>query len=894
MHYFRLYLVAGLGLLVAACGSSERPDGVSALTVVSGSTAFGRVQSSPEGIDCPGQCRAEFPAGTQVELVAQSTDEGRFEGWEPPCEDAAAARCGVVMHGGEQRVGIAFAAQPRRAGDQWLAGDTHVHTDHSSDGSLPRQIDQSNAGNVSVSDQIGFSQLRGMDYLVLTDHRTWDQHYNPEWDSDQLLLIPGEEANGRPHAVVHGSVERVLQQRSNDLRALQQSVWDAHAQGAVWFTAHPDRDNTESDGTPLETASAVGIAAVEMWNMARDSDANTAFIENRWNRGFRFGVVGASDNHFRELWPLAGPGRPRTEVLVHAPLEREVIAALRAGHVAVAARGLGPALRLSAEAEVDGETQHFVGGDELTLSPGTPVRVRIDVQGGATGVVRVYRNPGRDAGPVETFPVLSPGSSSFTLDFEAEESPAWIRAELRGLDLPDSPLATIEGLADDLADVDFAAIIGTVVSLPGQLRAATTPLFIAPEVVEPEPEVPLPTADDSDDGAEYLIGSRLAWTGFPDVVEQGGFTHVVAEAHVGGESRIVYRRIDGNGEAEFTRALAPGSGAARFPRLAARGETVWVVWQDERNGQLPRRPAVHARVSHDSGDSWDDEIVVRALDGRAERPVVGIDGDGNAVIAWQEIRSGRPFDIWAQVIGVDSEPSNLSGVDKAFNPPDASDTRSARWPASVQAAIAVADDGRIAVGWQDNREDPDPLFTGQAGRPSGTSPDDWNIHVALRGTGGAAWELLPPVGPSMEANRFPSLAWDASGALHAVWETQELNDSGVTSGIAAAEWNGAGWGSIARIVEDEDFSAQRPRVVRSAGGALHAAWFDARAADWRWGIAMARNDGAGWQQTGLIAAPGNNTWPALSAGNMVFASTRGARRLQRDATQQIFLSPLQP
>ena len=94
----------------------------------------------------------------------------------------------------------------------WLAGDTHVHDDHSSDGSLPRQESkQTLPGNLPVGDQIGQAEREGLDFVPLTDHRTYDQHWDPQWTSSELLLIPGEEANGSPHAIVLGNVDVVVE-----------------------------------------------------------------------------------------------------------------------------------------------------------------------------------------------------------------------------------------------------------------------------------------------------------------------------------------------------------------------------------------------------------------------------------------------------------------------------------------------------------------------------------------------------------------------------------------------------------------------------------------------------------------------------------------------------------
>lgn len=51
-------------------------------------------------------------------------------------------------------------------------------------------------------------------------------------------------------------------------------------------------------------------------------------------------------------------------------------------------------------------------------------------------------------------------------------------------------------------------------------------------------------------------------------------------------------------------------------------------------------------------------------------------------------------------------------------------------------------------------------------------------------------------------------------------------------------------------------------------------------------------DGDAWSTGTLLGGRGNNTWPALHGGQLVFASTRRAQRLQRDASQDIYLRPL--
>lgn len=46
-----------------------------------GAGGMGSVTSDPPGIDCPGQCSAVFPAGTEVTLKADPSPGGQFGGW---------------------------------------------------------------------------------------------------------------------------------------------------------------------------------------------------------------------------------------------------------------------------------------------------------------------------------------------------------------------------------------------------------------------------------------------------------------------------------------------------------------------------------------------------------------------------------------------------------------------------------------------------------------------------------------------------------------------------------------------------------------------------------------------------------------------------------------------
>jgi hypothetical protein len=761
--------------------------------------------------------------------------------------------------------------QPSAVTGVWLKGDLHVHDDHSSDGSLPRQRAKDRAkGNVSVADQIGQATKMGLQFLPLTDHRTFDQHYDPLWESSSLLLIPGEEANGSPHAIALGGVDSIVQGAARPDRAsfahVQQSIWDAHAQGATWTIAHPDDGEINEDGSPNERASVQGIDLVEIWNKASDIEKEIAYSENRWNAGFRFGVAGASDSHFRDYWDRQGPGFPTTSVRTKTVNERAVLDALRAGRTSLSINPSGPFIEFTAD--ISGHTA--LGGDEIVAPPGASGRLRINVKRAAGMQVLLYRAPGRGAGAFRTFtPTIE--NETFTVDIAADDKHDWYRVEVRGM-----------GIATPAIPAGM------------ELKAIASPIFISPAPAEAKAEIPIPADQGANDGALLAAGEQSQFAGFPDIATDAGQIHLVAEVHGEAASGIVYRRANASGAFNGAGQTLSGPGLARFPRIAVRDRDVWVVWQEDAR-HVPHRPAIMLRHSADGGATWQATQTVRAIEGRAEHPDVAVGRNGLPILVWQEISAGEPFDVMLREFGIDTSPRNLSRTGKIISVGEPDDTRSARYPASVLPAVSVAPDGRFAVAWQDNRTDVDPLWTGSAATP-GTNPDDWQIMLAVLDN-----ETVRPgamsLGAADMADRHPDVGFGAKGELVVAWESKTLAPAGRNLSVLAAVSSdgGATFSAPATLAPDPLTMSERPRLGMDKDGAVRAVWYDSRSADWRWRVmtAVYRKD-AGWDPGTLINGRGVNTWPATSGGAITFASTRNAARLQRDPTQQVFLLRDQP
>jgi hypothetical protein len=733
-----------------------------------------------------------------------------------------------------------------------------------------------------VADQISRAVSTQLDFLALTDHRTYDQHWNPEYSAEQLLLIAGEEANGSPHAIVLGTVDEIIDGAnpvgSAPFRHLQQSLWEAHAQDALWSIAHPDNGYMDGQRSANANASLTAPDLVEIWNIAGNPDAQLAFAEERWNRGFRLAAVGASDNHERELWEIAGPGHPTTWVFAAERSRRAVLDGLRAGRTTVSQNRDGPFLTLEAGAR--GDSFPIMMGEELRMRAGETLRLRANVRGGAGAKLYFYRSPGRSAEPIATFDVTLP-DSSFIVMVPVSEGDQWYRAELRSSGGPSGRTAD-RALAD-------------------QLRAATSPLFVSTSSLPAaQPEIPLPPLERRDDSAYEVFATAACdalsapsarnFAGFADIAQSGATLHVVAEAHRDARSVIEYRRSAGSHHFDPATTLSTRTAVARTPRIAAAGTHVWVVWQDERDG------AIYLRHSADAGRHWQREKRLSATRHSAVHPALELLDERTPVVTWAE-RSRGAYDIYALVVGVDREPVNLSATGKTIVPGAATDARAARHPASLFPDVAVTPRGAIAVVWQDNRFDPDPLWTGHtpaAGETEsgGTDPDDYEILVSTRASKDAVW--TEPAGISNDtkaSDRHPSIVAAREGYVVA-WDTRILKRAGVNTAIRASRSaDGRTWSVAADVSNAPQAMALRPQLTVDADSVL-AVWSDSRSLDWRWQLFASRLTSSTWTTPEQLTSNGNALWPAVARDRVVFTTDRRSAREQRRVRQEVFVLPI--
>jgi hypothetical protein len=354
-------------------------------------------------------------------------------------------------------VGAAAApalARPRRARGTWLAGDLHSHTVLSHDvwggpDDDNTDLDEAYTFGFTAGEQIRNAELRGLDFLAITDHNRTDALRLPEYRSARLALIPAYEhslAGGHAGVFVPDAARLADIVRDTDGSTAfagddgAARFLDAvHALGGVAVLNHPFYGN-EDQGEKIAWDYGLEVSrrfdAVEVWNIGwparhdvlpfADSDnyLSLPWWESQILTARRVGAVGGSDSHWRLSSTLNGVGQPTTWVYAHDRSPAALLRAVREGRTFISAEppGLGGARLLLSAREEWGNRSRAAVGESVGAQGPLQARVRV-LQGGgsrlrlvSTGMVMADE------------PVLLPDQ---TFTFRVVLPPhGWLRAEL--------------------------------------------------------------------------------------------------------------------------------------------------------------------------------------------------------------------------------------------------------------------------------------------------------------------------------------------------------------------------------------------------------------------------------------------------------------------------------
>jgi hypothetical protein len=253
----------------------------------------------------------------------------------------------------------ARSAGPLKRGAAWYVGAMHMHT-LESDGAL---------SPVQLVDKARGEKL---DFVILTDHNN-TTHQLSDLDRPDLLVISGEEATTPGgHFGVWGLsgprayVDFRVQPGDPAIAAVMQKAVD---RGALISVNHPFTDCFACSWTHAVPAA---VSAIEIANgTATGRQQAIAMWDALLREGRRLTAVGESDWH-RGTGPI---GAPASRVYAPELSTRAILDAIKAHHVIVMAASSLPPPQIVARA---GSSTAGVG-DELRVTPGTPVTIDVSV-----------------------------------------------------------------------------------------------------------------------------------------------------------------------------------------------------------------------------------------------------------------------------------------------------------------------------------------------------------------------------------------------------------------------------------------------------------------------------------------------------------------------------------
>ena len=314
---------------------------------------------------------------------------------------------------------------PALAGE-YRAFFNHIHTIYSLDNEGWEAFKPSVAEVISRADLVaaGMGLEAG---VVITDHRTIDAYFDPEFAPIGVARpMKGEEWGGSGHA---GALNftgdtRITEYTGEDRYELM--VQETHSRGGIVIANHPRPEDWETDRR-------LGVDGIEVWNTVvwgAKNELGLDWWQHLLAAGEQLTAMGGSDSHFRFL-PIE---TPFNLVWCESNLPDDMAEGIRSGRVIILATPSSP--RVFPLADTDGDDQYddAMTGDILEIASVTVVDFQILLEGADPSDVLILADRDGEfySGNVGAGPGWAGESYFFSREFDEWER-NFIRAELRSI-----------------------------------------------------------------------------------------------------------------------------------------------------------------------------------------------------------------------------------------------------------------------------------------------------------------------------------------------------------------------------------------------------------------------------------------------------------------------------
>ncbi|HVL32719.1 MAG TPA: hypothetical protein VM600_03960, partial [Actinomycetota bacterium] len=584
---------------------------------------------------------------------------------------------------------------------------------------------------------------------------------------------------------------------------------EVRAQDGIFGVAHPEDERRACIST--DSLTGVPIDHLEAFRAP-----HTSFWESNLRAGRRFVPVTGSDNHFKQLYGTdGGTGANTTFVLSPERTTASLIESIRAGRVFSTTRAVGPKLTTGLDANRDGSVDVVTGGWSQPAPAATLVRVHFTVSLGTGHWLQVMDDTGS---MVAQQPVVA---HEQTLSFDLPATSSYYRGQL-----------AIQPL-DRISGPDYLSYEDT-------LRVLSAPVYLTP------PSLVEDGAQATATGASRLSGD-VPYAGFADVASDGARTHAVWVERRAPRYVVMHRSTSDDGTTWSDPVpVSTEKEDARMPSVSVQGDRVTVAYENKNPGAHGGQIVV--ATSFDGGATFGHRDVLHHSVGA--RPATASSGGIDHVV-FMSMENGykiryarRSGTTWTPSVKLSSATARPGGMTQRSIPPRVL----VHVPAALHPAIAV-DGDRVAVAWEDNREDPNPLRNG--------TPDDWGIYGTASNDAGLSWSsdvrLTPrhdrkPVNPAkpeeMEGNpaRHPDLVFAPGGSLFLAYHDR-YPSGGATPFVSRSDDGGATWTEPVAAAEPSAEFSYKPKLALDASS-VRVVWQSSSAARWSLRTAVSNDAGA--------------------------------------------------
>ncbi len=287
----------------------------------------------------------------------------------------------------------------------------------------------------------------------------------------------------------------------------------------------------------------------------------------------------------------------------------------------------------------------------------------------------------------------------------------------------------------------------------------------------------------------------------------GDTVHAVWDDQRDGNFELFYKRSTNGGVSWGEDTQLTNTVYSYDPCVAVSGSVVHIVWQEERDGYYE----IYYKRSTNGGESWESDIRLTTNTSDSWNPSVAISGSVVRVV-WEDERQGNS-EIYYKVSTNGGETWNA-------------DTRLTTDPAnSWNPSIAVSGLD-VHVTWYDDRN----------------GSGNWEIYYKHSSDGGLSWGAETRLTNNSHVSRYPCIAVSGS-IVHLVWHDDR--DGNYEAYYKRSTDGGLSWGADTRLTNAADISMY-PNVAVS-GSVVHLVWFDMRDGNYEIYYNRSTDGGINWE-----------------------------------------------